>query len=82
LPSRNRVAGKSGVSVPNVRVRIYVVDRRRDVELPAHGIFLSFYPRTLVIPNRRQAGEEPAFSLPRTRTYASTASPITVFSGT
>src|SRR5580658_3668402 len=37
VPPRDRVAGNGGVGVANVRMRIDVVDRGRDVELLAHS---------------------------------------------
>ena len=42
LPPRNGIAGNCRISVPNVRPRIHVVNRRRDVKLPAHKV--SIYP--------------------------------------
>jgi len=38
LPPRNSVAGNGRISMPNVRASVYVVNRRRDVELPGHGV--------------------------------------------
>ena len=49
VPPRDRVADNRGVGVPNVRMRIDVVDRGRDVKLLAHScaLELKILPRRL-----------------------------------
>src|SRR5271165_3571581 len=37
VPPRDRIAGNRGVGVPNMRMRVNVVDRGRDVELLHSG---------------------------------------------
>jgi hypothetical protein len=54
--------------VADVRARVDIVDRRGDVELLAHSLsfcVLHCQVGGAVIPDQRQAGEEPAFSLVR-----------------
>ena len=38
LPARNRVAGNRRIRVPDVRARIHVVNRGRNVELSFHDV--------------------------------------------
>src|SRR5256885_703537 len=41
LPPRDRIASNGRVCMANMRSRIHVINRSRDVELPAHRCFLA-----------------------------------------
>ena len=59
LPAGNGVAGDRGVRVTNMRPRIHIIDRRRDIEGFAHCVFKKITGTELQIPLANSAWPGP-----------------------